>query len=60
MVDVFHHQERGLRPRAWPSARRARCGTTVRRLRAELRRIGRRDFFPSLERDRAHAAVRAV
>ncbi|MFD4605414.1 Chromate resistance protein ChrB [Streptomyces sp. NPDC058464] len=30
----------------------------VRRLRAELRRIGRRDFFPPLERDRAHAAVR--
>ncbi|MFI2371215.1 Chromate resistance protein ChrB [Streptomyces sp. NPDC018833] len=32
----------------------------VRRLRAELRRIGRRDFFPPPERDRAHAAVRAL
>jgi hypothetical protein len=27
--------------------------------RAPLRRIGRRDFFPPPERDRAHAAVRA-
>ncbi|MFJ6838508.1 Chromate resistance protein ChrB [Streptomyces sp. NPDC091209] len=34
--------------------------TAVRRLRAELRRIGRRDFFPPPERDRAHAAVRAL
>ncbi|MEV0905444.1 Chromate resistance protein ChrB [Streptomyces hokutonensis] len=33
---------------------------TVRRLRAELRRIGRRDFFPPPERDRAHVAVRAL
>ncbi|GCB46276.1 chromate resistance protein chrB [Streptomyces sp. NL15-2K] len=32
----------------------------VRRLRAELRRIGRRDFFPPPERDQAHAAVRAL
>ncbi|MEV0905491.1 Chromate resistance protein ChrB [Streptomyces hokutonensis] len=32
----------------------------VRKLRAELRRIGRRDFFPPLERDQAHAAVRAL
>lgn len=33
---------------------------TVRRLRAELRRIGRRDFFPPRERDLAHAAVEAL
>lgn len=32
----------------------------MRRLRAELRRIGRRDFFPPPERDRAHAAVRTL
>ncbi len=30
------------------------------RLRAELRRIGRRDYFPPSERDAAHAAVRAL
>ena len=33
---------------------------TGERLRAELRRIGRRDYFPSLERDVAHAAVGAL
>jgi hypothetical protein len=33
---------------------------TMRRLRAELRRIGRRDFFPPGERDLAHAAVEAL
>jgi hypothetical protein len=32
----------------------------VRRLRGELRRIGRRDYFPPAERDRAHAAVSAL
>ncbi|WP_427174643.1 Chromate resistance protein ChrB [Arthrobacter sp. 92] len=32
----------------------------VKRLRAELRRIGRRDYFPPLERDAAHAAVTAL
>jgi len=32
----------------------------VRRLRGELRRIGRRDFFPPAERDTAHTAVRAL
>lgn len=30
----------------------------ARRLRAELRRIARRDYFPPAERDRARAAVR--
>src|SRR5262245_4707270 len=30
------------------------------RLRAELRRIGRRDYFPPPERDAAHAAVHAL
>jgi hypothetical protein len=30
---------------------------TVARLRRELQRIGRRDFFPPPERDDAHAAV---
>ncbi|MCY0944773.1 Chromate resistance protein ChrB [Streptomyces antarcticus] len=32
----------------------------TRRLRAELRRIGARDFFPPPERDLAHAAVQAL
>ena len=32
----------------------------VRRLRSELRRINRRDYFPPPERDRAQAAVRAL
>ncbi|MGW0205278.1 hypothetical protein ACWDZ8_05435, partial [Streptomyces sp. NPDC003233] len=38
----------------------AGAASAVRRLRAELRRIDRRDFFPPLERDRVHAAVRAL
>ncbi|WP_433453603.1 Chromate resistance protein ChrB [Streptomyces sp. CA-142005] len=38
----------------------AGAAPVVRRLRAELRRIDRRDFFPPLERDRAHAAVQAL
>ena len=33
---------------------------TARRLRAELRRIARRDFFPPAERDAARAAVDAL
>jgi hypothetical protein len=33
---------------------------TVRRLRGELRRIARRDYFPPAERDRAQAAVTAL
>ncbi len=33
---------------------------TVRRLRAELRRIQRRDFFPPPERDAARAAVESL
>jgi hypothetical protein len=32
----------------------------VRRLRAELRRIQRRDYFPPAERDQAAAAVEAL
>jgi hypothetical protein len=35
-------------------------GRVVRRLRAELRRIGRRDFFPPPQRDAATGAVRAL
>jgi hypothetical protein len=34
--------------------------TTLRRLRGQLRRIGRRDYFPPLERDAADAAVAAL
>jgi hypothetical protein len=33
---------------------------TAERLRAQLRRIGRRDYFPPAERDRAQAAVAAL
>jgi hypothetical protein len=40
-----------------PDADRVR---TVRRLRAELRRISRRDFFPPRERDTARSAVQAL
>jgi hypothetical protein len=39
-----------------PTARLARA----RRLRAELRRIRRRDYFPPVERDHASAAVEAL
>jgi Protein ChrB, N-terminal len=39
-------------------AREAR--RTGERLRAELRRIGRRDYFPPPERDTAHAAVQTL
>jgi hypothetical protein len=35
-------------------------GRTLARLRRELQRIGRRDFFPPAERDAAHAAVRRL
>lgn len=41
-----------------PGSREAR--RTGERLRAELRRIGRRDYFPPPERDVAHAAVGAL
>lgn len=42
------------------SAGEAERVKTVRRLRAELRRISRRDFFPPPERDAARAAVQAL
>lgn len=45
---------------AQATASGASTTAAVRRLRAELRRIGRRDFFPPPERDRAHAAVRTL
>ncbi len=41
-----------------PGSREAR--RTGERLRAELRRIGRRDYFPPPERDAAHAAVQEL
>lgn len=40
-----------------PDAVRA---AAMRRLRAQLRRIGRRDFFPPAERDAARAAVESL
>jgi uncharacterized protein YdbL (DUF1318 family) len=45
------------------NAEGARTGDLSRlagRLRAELRRIGRRDFFPPVEREPAHQAVRSL
>lgn len=39
---------------------RAARTALVRRLRGELRRIGRRDYFPPPERDQAHAAVQTL
>ena len=41
----------------WPQRDRRRVGE---RLRGELRRINRRDYFPPPERDAAQAAVRAL
>lgn len=40
-----------------PESQRA---SALRRLRAELRRITRRDYFPPIERDQAKAAVEAL
>jgi ChrB-like protein len=42
------------------SARLPETRRTADRLRAELRRIARRDYFSPPERDTAHAAVRAL
>ncbi|MFB4263131.1 Chromate resistance protein ChrB [Nonomuraea sp. GTA35] len=45
------------------AAERARPGErsrTVKRLQAELRRIGRRDYFPPAEKETAQRAVRAL
>ena len=38
----------------------AATAAVLRRVRAELRRVERRDFFPPPERDAAHAAVREL
>jgi hypothetical protein len=46
--------------RAAATAGGAERTRTLRRLRAELRRIGRRDFFPPRQRDEARAAVDAL
>ncbi|MGR6919771.1 Chromate resistance protein ChrB [[Actinomadura] parvosata] len=42
------------------SARPGERSRTVKRLQAELRRIGRRDYFPPVEREAAQRAVRAL
>jgi hypothetical protein len=42
------------------TADRATRAGTLRRLRGQLRRIGRRDYFPPPQRDTAHAAVEAL
>ncbi|MFI7702822.1 Chromate resistance protein ChrB [Nonomuraea sp. NPDC049480] len=41
-------------------ARPGERGRAVKRLQAELRRIGRRDYFPPAEREAAQRAVRAL
>lgn len=41
-------------------ARPGERSRTVKRLQAELRRIGRRDYFPPAERDTAQRALRAL
>ncbi|WP_222108108.1 Chromate resistance protein ChrB [[Actinomadura] parvosata] len=42
------------------SARPGERSRTIKRLQAELRRIGRRDYFPPIEREAAQRAVRAL
>ncbi|MGH3391958.1 MAG: Chromate resistance protein ChrB [Actinomadura sp.] len=46
--------------RAGARLERAARTALLRRLRGELRRISRRDYFPPPERDHAHAAVEAL
>src|SRR5262245_14239939 len=46
--------------RAAATANRDEAARALRRLRDELQRITRRDFFPPPQRDRAHAAVEAI
>ncbi|GGS94917.1 hypothetical protein GCM10010156_61490 [Planobispora rosea] len=46
--------------RAAASARPGERARTAKRLQAELRRIGRRDFFPPAERDAARLAVQEL
>jgi hypothetical protein len=53
---------RAVTDQAWDAARggAAERMRALRRLRGELRRIARRDFFPPAERDTARAAVDAL
>lgn len=48
------------RARAAARARPAERARTLRRLRGELRRIARRDYFPPVQREQARAAVEAL
>jgi hypothetical protein len=45
---------------AMSGARALEARRTAERLRSELRRVARRDYFPPPERDLAHAAVRVL
>ncbi|GAA5063408.1 hypothetical protein GCM10023259_053530 [Thermocatellispora tengchongensis] len=49
-----------VQARAAEGARAGERSRVANRLRAELRRVERRDFFPPAERDAAHQAVRAL
>jgi hypothetical protein len=65
MADARGAEYRELRKAAVVQAGATAAGTperarAVRRLRAELRRIQRRDYFPPPERDVARAAVEAL
>nr|WTB35143.1 chromate resistance protein [Streptomyces sp. NBC_00830] len=60
MADARAAEYRSVIDQTAEAAGGAGTDAAARRLRAELRRIGRRDFFPPPERDRAHAAVRAL
>ncbi|MFI1731133.1 Chromate resistance protein ChrB [Streptomyces acidicola] len=60
MADARAAEYQAVIDQAQQATGSASAAAAVRKLRAELRRIGRRDFFPPPERDRAHTAVRTL
>ncbi|CAM5625791.1 hypothetical protein SVIOM74S_04186 [Streptomyces violarus] len=60
MAEARAAEYRAVIDQADQAADGTNTAAAVRKLRAELRRIGRRDFFPPPERALAHAAVRAL
>ncbi|GAA2386517.1 Chromate resistance protein ChrB [Streptomyces coeruleofuscus] len=60
MAEARAAEYRAVIDQADQAADGTNTAAAVRKLRAGLRRIGRRDFFPPPERDLAHAAVRAL
>jgi hypothetical protein len=59
-VRILRNCRTAVRPTAAGSANEAERVRTIRRLRDELRRIHRRDYFPPTERDTARQAVEAL